>query len=190
MGELKEFLKSRTFFINLGLAVVLLAVIFFGAGKFLSWYTNHGEYIVLPDLTKKSLKDVQAELKHDGLKYVIIDSSYDEKIPPQTVINQNPYIGAHVKKGRNIYLYITSTVPPLVAIPDGAFSSFERSKLVLQQQGFKINPVVTKRVDICVGCVLEIRFKGKVMSAGDKLPVGSRLDLTLGQGAHEDPDGN
>jgi len=186
MGEFKEFIKSKTFFINLGIALLLLALVFGGASKFLGWYTRHGEFIVLPDLSKRSLKDVQGLLKEKGLNSVVIDSSYDEKLPPQTVINQTPYVGAHVKKGRNIYLYITTAVAPMVELPPSIFeASFERAKLVLQQQGFKVGSISTK-TDICVGCVLEIRYKGKVMSPGDKLAVGSRLDLTLGKSNNSD----
>ncbi|HXP52967.1 MAG TPA: PASTA domain-containing protein [Bacteroidia bacterium] len=190
MGEFKEFLKSRTFFINLAIALVLFALVFGGAGKFLSWYTHHGEFTVLPDLSKKSLKDVEKLLTDKGLKYVIIDSSYDEKLPPQTVINQIPYVGAHVKNGRNIYLYITSTVPPLVEIPPSVVdANFEIAKQVLMRQGFKIG-TITKQVNICVDCVLEIHFKGKLMAPGDKLPVGSRLDLGLGKSVNEQSDVN
>jgi beta-lactam-binding protein with PASTA domain len=190
MGDFKDFLKSRTFFINLAIALVLFALVFGGAGKFLSWYTHHGEFTVLPDLSKKSLKDVEKLLADKGLKYVIIDSSYDEKLPPQTVINQIPYVGAHVKNGRNIYLYITSTVPPLVEIPLSVVdASFASAKIVLERQGFKIGNI-SKKIDICVDCVLEIHFKGKLMAPGDKLPVGSRLDLVLGRSVNEQSDGN
>ncbi len=185
MGEFKEFIKSRVFFINLAIALVVLGLLFGGAGKFLSWYTNHGEFIVLPDLSKKSLTDVEGLLQEKGLKYVIIDSSYDEKLPPRTVINQIPYVGAHVKSGRNIYLYITSTVPPLVEIPLSVIdASFASAKIVLERQGFKIGGI-SKKTDICVDCVLEVRFKGKLMAPGDKLPVGSRLDLVIGKSVNE-----
>ncbi|MGP8216653.1 MAG: PASTA domain-containing protein [Bacteroidia bacterium] len=191
MGEFKEFLKSKVFFINLAIAIVLLVIFFGGADKFLSWYTHHGEYIVLPDLSKKPLADVEKLLKDKGLNYKIIDSSYDDKLPPQTVINQIPYIGAHVKNGRNIYLFITSTVPPLVMIPNGVIDApFQSAKLILEREGLKISGI-SKKVDMCVDCVLEIRYKGKTLSQGDKLPVGSKIELVLGKNANaEQEDGN
>ena len=112
------------------------------------------------------------------------------KIATQTVINQIPYVGAHVKNGRNIYLYITSTVPPLVEIPLSVVdASFSSAKIVLERQGFKFGNI-SKKTDICVDCVLEIHFKGKLMAPGDKLPVGSRLDLVLGRSVNEQSDGN
>ncbi|HTA81853.1 MAG TPA: PASTA domain-containing protein [Bacteroidia bacterium] len=191
MGEFKEFLKSRIFYINLGIAVALFALIFFGAGKFLESYTRHGEFIVLPDFSKKSLAEVQGILKNKGLKYVIIDSTYDEKLPPRTVINQVPYVGAKVKSGRNIYLYITSAVAPMVEIPaSGVIDAPAASaKMVLEHEGLKIGSIGTK-IDICVGCVLEIHYKGKVLQPGDKLAKGSRVDLILGRDANTPADGN
>lgn len=191
MSEFKDFIKSRVFLINLGIAIVILAIFFGSASKFLSWYTHHGEYIVLPDLSKKPLADVERLLTDKGLNYKVIDSSYDDKLPPQTVINQIPYIGAHVKNGRNIYLFITSTVPPLVEIPNGVIDApYQSAKLVLEREGLKIKGI-SKRVDMCVDCVLEIRYKGKALAQGDKLPVSSKIELVLGKSANEQPeDGN
>jgi beta-lactam-binding protein with PASTA domain len=190
MGELKEFLKSRIFYINLGIAIVLLVVVFEGASKFLSWYTRHGEYIVLPDLSKKSLTDVQMLLKSKGLKPVVIDSSYDGKLPPKTVINQVPYIGAHVKSGRNVYLYITSAVAPMVEIPSSGVvdAPFASAKMILDRDGIKIEGTSYK-VDICVGCVLSVMYKGKELQPGDKLQVGSKVSLVIGRDANSSPDG-
>jgi beta-lactam-binding protein with PASTA domain len=186
MGELKEFFKSKVFFINLAIALVVLAIFFGGASKFLSWYTRHGEFIVLPDLTKKSLTEVEGLLKEKDLKYIIIDSSYDEKLPPRTVINQIPYVGAKVKSGRNIYLYITSTVAPLVQIPASGVidAPFASAKQILDRDGIKIGSIGHK-VDICIDCVLEMRWKGKLLAPGDKLPVGSKVDIVLGRDVND-----
>ena len=191
MGELKEFLKSKVFFINLGIAIVLLALVFGGASKFLAWYTRHGDYIVLPDLSKKSLPDVQALLKSNGLKAVVIDSSYDEKLPPKTVINQVPYIGAHVKTGRNIYLYITSAVAPMIEIPQSGVKDapLASARMILERDGIKIERTEYK-VDICVGCVLSVIYKGKELEPGDKLQVGSKVTLVIGQDGNSGSDGN
>ena len=110
--DLKAFLKSKLFLKNLAIAIVVVILFFTGISIFLSKYTRHGEYIVLQNLGNKKLADVEDLLKSEELNYIIIDSVYVENSPPGLVVNQNPYSGAHVKRGRNIYLYITSRIAP------------------------------------------------------------------------------
>jgi len=185
MGEFKEFLKSKIFYKNLGIAVVLLIAVFWGASKMLDIYTRHGQFITLPDFTKKPLADVQKMLADKGLMYKIIDSTYDEKLPPRTVINQNPYPGAPVKEGRNIYLYITNAVAPMVVMPNMTDMPLENAKLTLKNNGIKIGGISYER-NICAGCVLKVIYKGKVVEDGDKLPKGSVVELVVGKGDHDD----
>jgi len=191
MGEFKEFIKSRTFLLNLAAAIVLLVIIATATSKYLDVFTRHGEFIVLPDLNKKPLVEAEGILKREGLQYIIIDSTYDEKLPPRTVINQIPYVGAHVKSGRNVYLYITTAVAPTVEIPASGVidASFASARLLLEHEGLKISPDIQTQVDICVGCVLKVIYKGKVLSPGDKLPKGSRVQVVLGRDANTPAEG-
>jgi beta-lactam-binding protein with PASTA domain len=192
MGEFKDFIKSRTFLLNLAGAIVLLVIVATATSKYLDVFTRHGKFIVLPDLNKKPLADVEVLLKNEGLQYIIIDSTYDEKLPPRTVINQIPYVGAHVKSGRNIYLYITTAVAPMVEIPASGVidASFASAKLLLEREGLKISTDVQSEVNICVGCVLKVIYKGKVLSPGDKLAKGSRVQVVLGRDANSPADRN
>ena len=185
MGEFKEFLKSKIFFKNFGIAVVLLVLVFWGASKMLDIYTRHGQFITLPDFTKKPLADVEKTLADKHLAFKIIDSTYDEKLPPKTVINQNPYPGAPVKEGRNIYLYITTAVAPMVELPNLEDVPLASAKLTLQNNGIRIGSI-TQQKDICVGCVLKVIYKGKELGDGDKLPKGATVNLIVGQGEHAD----
>jgi beta-lactam-binding protein with PASTA domain len=181
MSELTDFLKSKLFFKNLAIAIVIIVVFFFGAVKLLSWYTRHGQFNVLPDLSKMSLDKAEATLNELHLNYIIIDSSYDENLPPRTVLNQNPYAGAKVKDGRNIYLYITTSVPPQVEVPDMVDKSFRQAKGMLESAGLKFGRA-NYITDQCVDCVLKQLYKGKPIAAGATLPKGSVIDLTVGKG--------
>lgn len=181
------FLKSKTFFKNLGLAV-LVWILFFGAAIFyLSSYTRHSEFIVLPNLSKVQLTKAEELLKGLELKYVIIDSVYIENSPPGLVFNQNPYAGAHVKKGRNIYLYITSTMPPLVEMPNLNDKSLRQAKNLIENAGLKVGPVrMVYAQQQMSGFVLRQSYKGDIILPGQKIPKGSMISLEVGKGNADD----
>lgn len=183
--DLKAFLKSKLFLKNLALAIVLLVVFFSMVIFCLSKYTRHGEYIVLPNLSKTKLASAEALLKSRELNYIIIDSVYIENSPPGMVINQNPYPGAHVKRGRNVYLYITSTLPPLVEMPDLLDKSLRQAKNLLDNAGLKMG-----RINMVVaplpGFVLKQLYKGNSIAPGTKIPQGSVITLEAGKGSNAD----
>jgi len=71
-------------------------------------YVNHGKEIPLVDVTGRSLDEAAIILNMIELSYEVIDSTEDNDLPPQTVVDQQPPPGTPVKKGRMIRLVITS----------------------------------------------------------------------------------
>ena len=183
--NLRAFLKSKLFLKNLALAIVVVIVFFSGIALFLSKYTRHGEYIVLQNLSQKKLTDVESLLKSQELNYIIIDSVYQENTPPGLVVNQNPYPGAHVKRGRNIYLYITATLPPLVEMPDLVDKSLRQAKNLLDNAGLKMGQVRTV-ISPLSGFVLSQTFNGKPIQPDTKIPKGSVINLEVARSSTED----
>jgi beta-lactam-binding protein with PASTA domain len=185
LKNLGAFLKSKTFFKNLALAVVVVILFFGGFVFYLSNYTRHGEYIVLQNLIKTKLSTSEALLKSEDLNYIIIDSVYVEDSPPGFVFNQNPYPGAHVKKGRNIYLYVTSTLPPLVEMPDLLDKSLRQARNLLDNSGLKAGQVHMVIAPMS-GFVLSQTYKGNAISPGTKIPKGSVINMEVGRGNTDD----
>lgn len=183
--DLGAFLKSKLFLKNLVLAVVVIIVFFSGIALFLSKYTRHGEYIVLQNLSQKKLSDVEDLLKSEELNYIIIDSVYVENSVPGLVVNQNPYPGAHVKRGRNIYLYITSTLPPLVEMPDLVDKSLRQAKNLLDNAGLKMGQVHMV-ISPLSGFVLSQAYKDKPIQPGTKIPKGSVINLEVANSTAND----
>lgn len=183
--DLKAFLKSKLFLKNLVLAIVVVVAFFAGISLFLSKYTRHGEYIVLQNLDQKRLSDVEQLLKSEELNYIIIDSVYQENSPPGLVVNQNPYPGAHVKRGRNIYLYITSTLPPLVEMPDLVDKSLRQAKNLLDNAGLKTGQVHMVIAPLS-GFVLIQSYKNRPIQPGTKIPKGSVINLEVGRSNTDD----
>ena len=104
----KQFVKSKTFFIHLGLIVasfLLLLVISFFVLKI---YTRHGQEYIVPDIEGKVVSEIEqmSEMKYFDL--VVIDSIFKEDTPSGTILSQEPVADSKVKKGRKIYVTVSS----------------------------------------------------------------------------------
>jgi beta-lactam-binding protein with PASTA domain len=177
-----QFLKSKTFFKHLGLAVVALMVIVFLTMQYLKSATNHGEFIKVPELTGKSIETVKIELNDNDLAMEIQDSAnYNPKYPKFSVIEQYPVAGAQVKENRKIYLTLNPSGYRKVSVPNIVRRTFRQAKPTLETLGFEIGNV-TYIDDIGEEEVIAIKYKGKTIEAGDMLPLTSKIDVVLGNG--------
>ena len=75
MRNFFNFLKSRTFLIQLGLALVALVVLVFLLLGWLKSTTNHGEFVEVPDFSKMSVMDMRKAVEDSDLRYEVLDSA-------------------------------------------------------------------------------------------------------------------
>ncbi|NBC57884.1 MAG: PASTA domain-containing protein [Bacteroidetes bacterium] len=179
-----KFLLSKTFFKNLIIAVFVSLAIIVGLFYWLNYYTNHNDYIEVPDLSKLEMDIVEKKLDQMGLRYVIMDSTaYNPEYPSFSVVDQNPKPGQSVKENRKIYLTINPKDYAFVNIPDNIIGNTKRQVLpTLQSLGFKIGKISTKP-DIARDVVLELKQDDKVLKPGDKLKKTSVIDIVVGDGS-------
>jgi len=71
-------------------------------------YVGNSKEIPLVDIRGRSLDEAVIILDMVGLHYEVIDSTENNDLPPQTVVDQQPPAGTPVKAGRMIRLVITS----------------------------------------------------------------------------------
>lgn len=164
---------------HFGLALLSVFIVIFFLVKYLSSYTDHGEFVEVPDFTEKRITELGSFIQDKGVNYLIIDSIYDPSKTPGIVIKQEPFAKSKVKHNRNIYLYVTSMVPPQIEMPKLRDRSERQAKLIILSYGLKIGKVTTKSAD-CNGCVLEQIFNGKIAEPGQKIKKGSVIDLVVG----------
>ncbi|MFY7672241.1 PASTA domain-containing protein [Tenacibaculum sp. MEBiC06402] len=178
-----QFLKSRTFFIQIGLAIVGLLLFVFLLQWWLGFTTNHDQKIQVPDLNKMGLLEVDRKLEELNLAYTIIDSaSYNPDYPAKSVIEQNPEAGDFVKEKRKIYLTLNPSKYKDVAIPDLNGKTKRQAITHLRSIGFLVGEKFTYVPDIGKDVVRGLKHKGKQIGLGDKLPKKSVIDLILGDG--------
>ena len=111
-------LANKKFYLNIGVALVLFFLIILAAVLSLKSWTRHGESISLPDFREAPLDDLKQFAKYNGLNYKVIDSVYNDYLEPGTIVLQDPYPNSGVKRGRNIYVSIVSSLPESVVMPN------------------------------------------------------------------------
>ncbi|MFD2516618.1 PASTA domain-containing protein [Salinimicrobium flavum] len=179
-----KFLFSKTFLIQLGLAVLALFLIVFIILKWLDFSTNQDQRIVVPNLARLSLDKVDEQLEELDLRREILDSAnYNPEYPPFSVIDQVPLPGKFVKENRKIYLTLNPSGYRKVEIPENLIRRTRRQvEPTLRSLGFEIG-TITYKPDVAKDAVLELRHKGELVEPGMKLLKTSKIDLVLGDGS-------
>lgn len=188
MITLKEFFsfkKNRFFWLNLIAMIVVVIGACWGTLLWLDHYTHHGEAYVVPNVKNKTLGEAQQALHNQKLEGLVVDSSYVKGLPDGMVLDQNPAGGARVKEGRTIYLTVTTSKVPLVKLPDLIDnSSLRQAEAKLKAMGFRLTEpeYVSGEQDWIYG----IKYRGRSLMSGDKIPHEAILTLCVGNTAIRD----
>ena len=182
MITLKDFFSfknNRFFWLNIIGIVVVLVVVTQGVLWGLDAYTHHGESYMVPDVTGKSLEQARLLLGQKQLKGVVVDSSYVKGQPSGAVLDQTPAGGMRVKEGRTVYLTINTDKVPEIKIPDLIDnSSLRQAAAKLKAMGFRLT--VPEYVGGEQDWVYGIKYRGRSLMAGDKVPREAELTLCVG----------
>ena len=96
--SLKKFLISRIFWINLLIAVVLVAALTAITLSSLKSYTHHGISYSVPDLSGMTYDEAKQVAEASLLKVELLDSVYDKNVSPGAVVDQVPKANQQVKE--------------------------------------------------------------------------------------------
>ena len=177
-----RFLKSKSFLIQIVIAVAALFLLIFILKWWLGFTTNHKQKIQVPNLNKMSLTEVETTLKELNLDFLVIDSaSYNPKYPKRSVIEQTPESGSFVKEKRKVYLTLNPSKYRDITIPDLNGRSKRQAITQLQSIGFKIGEF-SYVPDIGKDVVRGLKSDGKKLRPGAKLAKNAIIDLILGDG--------
>jgi len=182
MRHFLNFLKSRVFLIQLGLALVVLVLFCFLVLKWLKNSTNHGEFVEVPDFSKMSVMEMRKAVEDSGLRYQVLDSSnYNPEYPRFSILEQNPPAGNKVKANRKIYFTVNPSGYKKVSVPNIVQVTRRNATSMLRAVGLDVQRV-TYRDELGKDMVYEMKFKGRPIKAGDKLPKTSKIELICGNG--------
>ena len=181
---IKEFFSFRhnaLLWGNLIAMVVVAVLLVLGVLKGINLYTHHGEAVKVPDVKGLGVDEAEALMQRAGLVAVVSDSNYVKTMPAGSVLDMVPVAGQNVKLGRTVYLTINTFSIPLKEVPDVADnSSLRQAEASLRAEEFKLDSVelVSGELDWVYG----VKYKGRLLRPGEKVPIGSTLQLMVGCG--------
>lgn len=160
----------------LGVSLVLLMLVFL----FIRIYARQGEEYELPDLVGKNIAELQAD-NPIGLDVVVLDSTFRPGQEGGRILTQDPKGGTKVKKGRKLYITMTAFTPEDAVLPELAGLTVRQAVSELQASGLECGKLVFVE-DPYKNNVIEQTCKGRTVYAGQQIPRGSVIDLTVGLG--------
>ena len=180
--SLRKYLTSKVFVAQVLAALVIVAAVAFLFFHWITFITNHGDEITVPNLAKMNPEQVEQKLDELDLDYEIIDTvDYNPNFPKLTVVQQEPTTGSKVKGGRTIYIKLNASTFKMVAVPDLIEKTYRQAVPTLKAVGLqegtvKYVPYIGKDM------VLEMWMNGNKIKPGTKVLKSSKIDLVLGDG--------
>ena len=167
---------------NVLLAVLVGVGILIGLIAWLRTYTEHGVEVEVTDV--RGLVEAEAEplLKAQGLHLVIIDSTYSDKVPFGTIVEQDPKPNSHAKHGRAVYVTINATSKRQIVMPNLQDMSYRQAETTLRGLGLEVDTVYDYEPSAFRDLVLDVKREGESVKPGDKIPVGTTVRLVVGFG--------
>ncbi|MDG3583718.1 PASTA domain-containing protein [Galbibacter pacificus] len=177
-----KFITSKTFLKQIALAILAVVVLVILIMQYLKVTTNHGEFVLVPDLSKKSLREVEEIMEKADLNYVVLDSTnYNPDYPRFSVIEQDPSANKEVKEGRKIYLTINPSGYRKVSVPNVIQVTKRNAESMLKAVGLNVGKV-TYVNEIGKDMVYYVRYEGKNILPGHQLPKTTEVELVCGNG--------
>ena len=182
MRNFFNFLKSKVFLIQIGLAVLVFILLGFGVLQWLKKTTNHGEFVKVPDLSKLSITQMRKTIEENKLRYKVLDSStYNINYPRFHIITQYPLAGNKVKENRKIYVSVNPSGYKKVRVPKIIQMTQRNAISMLRAVGLDVERI-TYVDEIGKDMVYRIKYRDKYITEGYKIPKTSKIELICGNG--------
>ncbi len=181
--DFKTFWKSNTAFVlkMLALAVIVGIVLYLSVFVWLRSYTEHGIEVGVPDICGMYTTEAEIMVQESELLIQVVDSTYSNKVPLGTIVEQNPAAGAKAKHGRHIYVIVNAKQARMVPLPELKDMSQRQAEATLRSLNLQVKDVFYEPSEFR-GLVLDVRKEGNSLSAGERLQEGTAVDLVIGQG--------
>tara|TARA_B100001758_G_C18416906_1_gene620855 strand:- start:14902 stop:15672 length:771 start_codon:yes stop_codon:yes gene_type:complete len=174
-------IKENVIFRNFILAIVTLVLLFVAWLKYLDIYTDHDNFIRLPDFKGIHITDLDSIITGLDLRYAIIDSIFDNSKKKGVVVNQDPLPGNDVKSNRRVYLTINSIQTRRVSFPDIFDLTLRQAVRILRINGLDVGKLEYQS-NIAINKILDSRINGRSIKVGQEIYHGTTVDLVVGRG--------
>lgn len=181
---MSNFDKSDLKFVgwNIIIAVVLVIIILVSLIFWLRSYTQHGVEVEVLDVRGLVEAEAQPLLADQGLHLVVIDSTYSDKVPFGTIVDQDPKPNSHAKHGRAVYVTINATAKRQITMPNLQDMSYRQAETTLRGMGIEVDTIYDYEPSAFRDLVLDVKQNGVSVKPGDKIAVGTKVRLVVGFG--------
>ena len=179
--------QIRLLLINLaamGTVVVAAVLITF---RWIDSSTEHNIAIKVPNITGMQEQEAIEHLAQHDLEGIASDRVFIKGVPAGEITAQRPAAEAKVKRGRKIYLTVSSGNQPMITIPDVIDnSSLREAESRLRAAGFRLTPHDTIPGDL--DWVYGVRYEERELKSQERVPEGAQLTIVVGGGNKEESD--
>lgn len=175
----KIFINAYT--ISVVAALLILFVLYKCTFSWLNSYTNHGQEIVVPDLSGMTPLEAKQLLAKQTLKCEVIDSVFMKGKSLGAIVEQTPNPGEKIKADRTVYLIVNSSSIRKVILPDVHEFSLRQAEAMINSVGLKVDSVVyvpNEYKDL----VQYVKQNKLEVQPGTRIPEGSSVTLYVGRG--------
>jgi beta-lactam-binding protein with PASTA domain len=162
-------------------AVIVCVILVVILVLFLRYHTQHGKEVAVPALTSLYIEEADIIASSKGLKLVIIDSTYSNKTPLGTLVEQTPQAGAMVKKGRTIYAVQNARFRRPIILPELRDISLRQAETSLGILGIHVKEI-RYEPSTFKNIILDVRQAETSIPAGARLSEGDTITLVVGKG--------
>lgn len=183
--NIKSFFQSKSFrFVlwNILAAILIIVVLLLGLYFWLRRYTQHGHEVVVPNTVGLYMEEAVPQAQAQGLTLQITDSTYSNRVPLGTIVEQTPPAGSHAKEGRALYVVVNARCRRQVPLPDLQDMSYRQAEATLRSLGVVVNPDYEYEPSEYKDLVLAVKQGGAVVTPGQRIEEGSRVTLVVGFG--------
>lgn len=182
MKDKQQTPKSATRFvvINLLIAVIVAVVLFSIVLFWLKSYTLHGKEVSIPPVIGLTQEEAEVVLRGSELYLVIVDSTFSDKAPLGTVVEQTPPAHSHAKPDRPVYVVMNARTKRMIPLPELHDVSYRQAEATLRSLGLKVDKVLYEP-SLYPDNVLDVRDGESSIEVGTRLAEGSGVTLVVGR---------
>lgn len=145
-------------------------------------YTQHGVEVEVTDVRGLVVAEAEPLLSAQGLHIVIIDSTYSDKVPFGTIVDQDPKPASHAKHGRAVYVTVNASTKRQVIMPNLQDMSSRQAETTLRSLGLQVDSKYEYIPSAFRDLVLDVKADEKSVQPGEKIAVGTKVRLVVGYG--------
>jgi len=126
--------------------IIFLVAAYYGLNLLMSLYVHSKKIVIVPDLKGQTIESALQEVSPMRMSIIKEDDEYNNAVPPDTILRQNPQAGMTVKEGRVIRVTVSRGVETVI-VPDLVGQNLRAASIALTGLSLTMGEVSWQVVD-------------------------------------------